>query len=79
MLCFLQTIPQLDGAYEYLKKVGSEPVDKAAFEEAAGVGIVISPEQITAAVADAINSKKEQLVEERWVAGLGPQLHDLLL
>ncbi|WIA16884.1 hypothetical protein OEZ85_013812 [Tetradesmus obliquus] len=62
----VKTTTQLDGAFEYLKKVGGEPTDAAAFEEAAGVGVVVTPEQISAAVADAIASKKEQLLEDRY-------------
>lgn len=62
----MQTIPQLDGAFEYLKKVGSEPVDRSAFDESSGVGVVVTPEQISAAVGEAIGGKKEQLLEERW-------------
>lgn len=62
----IKTTTQLDGAFEYLKKVGGEPTDAAAFEEAAGVGVVVTPEQISAAVADAIGSKKEQLLEDRY-------------
>jgi hypothetical protein len=38
----LQSTPQLDGAFEYLKKVGGESLDQAAFEESAGVGVVVS-------------------------------------
>lgn len=55
----------MDGAFEYLKKVGGEPVEPGAFDEAAGVGVVVTPEQVSAAVKEAINSKKEQLLEER--------------
>ncbi len=40
-LC-VQSIPQLDGAFEYLKKVGGTPLDKAQLNEAAGVGVVVS-------------------------------------
>lgn len=38
----LQSPPQLDGAFEFLKKLGPETLDGAAFEEAAGVGVVVS-------------------------------------
>jgi len=38
----LQSTAQLDGAFEYLKKVGGEPLDAAALEEAAGIGVVVS-------------------------------------
>jgi hypothetical protein len=37
-----QSTPQLDGAFDYLKRVGGEALDKAALEEAAGVGVVVS-------------------------------------
>lgn len=40
--CARQSTPQLDGAFEYLKKVGGETLDTAAFEESAGVGVVVS-------------------------------------
>ena len=37
----LQSIAQLDGAFDYLKKVGSTEVDTAALEAASGVGVVV--------------------------------------
>ncbi|KAF6264766.1 tRNA synthetases class I, catalytic domain-containing protein [Scenedesmus sp. NREL 46B-D3] len=41
----IKTTTQLDGAFEYLKRVGGEPADAAAFDEAAGVGVVVTGEQ----------------------------------
>lgn len=38
----LQGNNQLDGAFDYLKKVGGTTVDIKAMEEAAGVGVVVS-------------------------------------
>jgi hypothetical protein len=38
----IKSPPQLDGAFEFLKKLGPETLDGAAFEEAAGVGVVVS-------------------------------------
>jgi hypothetical protein len=32
--------------------------------------VVVTPEQISAAVADAIDIKKEQLLEDRWACYL---------
>ncbi len=37
-----QSPAQLDGAFEYLRKVGTTEVDKAALEDASGVGVVVS-------------------------------------
>lgn len=69
-----QSNAQLDGAFEYLKRVGPGEVVAAELEEAAGVGVVVSPEQIAAAVDAAIEGAKERLLEERCAAfggGLG--------
>ncbi|KXZ51794.1 hypothetical protein GPECTOR_11g237 [Gonium pectorale] len=56
---------QLDGAFEYLRKVGSTEVDKKALEESAGVGVVVTQEQILAAVAAEVEANKEKLLAER--------------
>jgi Glutaminyl-tRNA synthetase, non-specific RNA binding region part 1 len=61
----LQSPPQLDGAFEYLKRIGGEPLDAAALEEAAGVGVVVTQEQVAAAVAGAVDGARERLLEER--------------
>ncbi len=37
-----QSNPQLDGAFDYLKKVGTTDLDGQALEEASGVGVVVS-------------------------------------
>ncbi|KAI8472695.1 MAG: tRNA synthetases class I, catalytic domain-containing protein [Monoraphidium minutum] len=72
---------QLDGAFELLKKVGPGDVGRPALEEAAGVGVVVSPEQVAAAVAAALEAAKERLMEERYhmntnvlLAGITKQL-----
>ena len=61
---------QLDGAFEYLKKVGSMEIDSAALEEAAGVDVVIDAAQIKAAVAEVIASSATKLREERYHCNL---------
>jgi hypothetical protein len=48
-----------------LAQVGSEPIDVATFEEAAGVGVEVGPDQIQAAVAACIQENEEKLREER--------------
>ncbi|KAF8065733.1 Glutamine--tRNA ligase [Scenedesmus sp. PABB004] len=62
----IKSMPQLDGAFEYLRKLGGEPADAASFEAAAGVGVVVSAEEIAAAVAAAIEPKRDALLEERY-------------
>ncbi|GFR51525.1 hypothetical protein Agub_g13941 [Astrephomene gubernaculifera] len=57
---------QLDGAFEYLRRVGTTEVDKKALEEAAGVGVVVTPDQIKAAVAEEVEGSKEKLLAERY-------------
>lgn len=46
-------------------QVGSEAIDVAAFEQAAGVGVEVGPEQIKAAVAACIQENEAKLREER--------------
>lgn len=67
----MQSNAQLDGALEFLGKLGSEALDRAAFEEAAGVGVEVTPEQLRAAVAEVIEAHRERLLEERCVASGG--------
>lgn len=45
--------------------------DYKGFDEAIGVGIVITPEQIKAAVAEAIAEKKDLLVKKRYSVPIG--------
>lgn len=62
---------QLDGAFEYLSGVGAEPVQAAAFETAAGVGVSVTPEDVAAGVAAAIEAAREQLLLERCAGACG--------
>ena len=64
---------QLEAAFEYLKglpvKAGSEVAkldDEAKFIETTGIGIVITPEQVKAAVAAALEAKKDQVAAQRY-------------
>lgn len=62
----IKTTPQLEGAFDYLKKVGSMSVDNTALEEASGVGVVVTADQIQAAVSNAIEKAAVRLREERY-------------
>jgi glutaminyl-tRNA synthetase len=61
---------QLDAALEFLGKLGPTPLDLTQLEEAAGVGAVVTAEQIAAAVRDVVAANEETLVEQRYHANL---------
>jgi len=65
----LETPSKLDAAIEYGQK--ATEFDKAAFESACGVGVVISNEDIENAVMAVINANKEQLVKQRYRFNVG--------
>ncbi|PNH09069.1 Glutamine--tRNA ligase [Tetrabaena socialis] len=66
----MKSTAQLDGAFEYLRKVGTTEVDKKALEEASGVGVVVTAEQIKAAVAEEMEANTARLLEERYRVNL---------
>ena len=61
----LDTVLRVDAALNYLMSNIKETVDTKAFEEACGVGIVITPEQIEEAVEKLILTHKEEILEKR--------------
>ena len=62
----LKTLQQMDAAYKFLKAVGAEPLDTAALDEASGVGVVVTKEQIQAAVSKQIAANKEEIEAKRY-------------
>ena len=82
-----KSTPNLEGAFKYLKQhVGNKPLTSDlvhGLEEAAGVGVVITPQQIDATVGHHISKVKTQLIEQRYeaclLASLGTQLTFLSL
>ncbi|CAD7697335.1 unnamed protein product [Ostreobium quekettii] len=66
----IKTNAQLDGALDYLKSLGTASLDLSELEAASGVGVVVSVEEIKAAVAQIIQEKKETLLEERYQLNL---------
>ena len=74
VLCNLpqKSTPNLEGAFKYLKQhVGNEPFSPEVvrgLDEAAGVGVVITPQQIAATVDRHISKVKAQLQEQRYKA-----------
>lgn len=65
-----KSTPNLEGAFKYLKQhVGNKPLTSGlihGLEEAAGVGVVITPQQIDATVDHHISKVKTQLIEQRY-------------
>eukprot|EP00884_Botryococcus_braunii_P000839 jgi/Botrbrau1/10756/Bobra.180_2s0021.1 len=66
----IKSIAQLEGACAYLSQLGGEALDVAALEEAAGVGIQVTPEQVREAVALVVKKEEARLLEERYHANL---------
>jgi len=50
--------------------VGGEPIDVAAFQEAAGVGVEVGPDHVKAAVAACVQENEAKLKEERYHCNL---------
>ena len=69
ILVLQKSTPNLEGAFKYLKQhVGNKPFTPEivqGLEEAAGVGVVITPEQVAACVDRHISKVKPQLLEQR--------------
>ncbi|XP_053705343.1 glutamine--tRNA ligase [Synchiropus splendidus] len=62
---------QLAAALDFVKSHPQDPLNQKEFEEACGVGVVITPEQIESAVESLIKKHKEQLVKERYHFNMG--------
>ncbi|KAL6782008.1 TSQ1 [Auxenochlorella protothecoides x Auxenochlorella symbiontica] len=73
----LKSNAQLDAALEFLAQTGSEPLDAGALDEAAGVGVVVTPDQISAAVASTLAQHAQRLQEERYHANTNVLLAEI--
>lgn len=73
----LVTEPQLTAAFEYLLSNLQENVDVKAFNDFCGVGVVVTPEQVKAAVAEVINKNKDELVKSRYKFSFGNLMSEL--
>ncbi|XP_072025703.1 glutamine--tRNA ligase-like [Amphiura filiformis] len=62
---------QLTAAVDYFKSNPLDPVDQAAFEEACGVGVVISPDQIEDVVEEVLEKHKDGLNQKRYHYNMG--------
>ncbi|CAI2170745.1 13170_t:CDS:2 [Funneliformis geosporum] len=61
----VKTADQVAAAIKFVENAGKEIVD-TDFDNACGVGIVITPEQITSAISTFLESKREILVKDRY-------------
>ncbi|XP_037539879.1 glutamine--tRNA ligase [Nematolebias whitei] len=62
---------QLTAALDFVKGHPQDPICQKAFNEACGVGVIITPEQIEDAVESVIKKHKEQLLKERYRFNMG--------
>ncbi|XP_068453589.1 glutamine--tRNA ligase [Clinocottus analis] len=69
--CKICTELQLAAALEFVKSHPQDPINQAEFEEACGVGVAVTPEQIEEAVESLIKKHKEPLLRERYRFNMG--------
>ena len=62
----IPTSHQLDVAVDYLKSMGESPITDEEFKAKVGIGLNITEDDIKKEVKEAIESKKEQIVKERY-------------
>ncbi|XP_058499969.1 glutamine--tRNA ligase [Solea solea] len=67
----ISTELQLAAALEFLMSHPHDPINQKEFEDACGVGVVITPEQIEDAVESVIKKHKEELLKERYHFNMG--------
>eukprot|EP01062_Namystynia_karyoxenos_P062140 TRINITY_DN55068_c0_g1_i1.p1 TRINITY_DN55068_c0_g1~~TRINITY_DN55068_c0_g1_i1.p1 ORF type:complete len:704 (+),score=228.03 TRINITY_DN55068_c0_g1_i1:149-2260(+) len=73
----IATAQQCDAAIKFVTSQTGAAFDLAALEKAAGVGVTVSAETITAEVAKALAAKKDQVTKERYQFNLGRLLGEL--
>ncbi|KAK9105773.1 hypothetical protein Scep_022617 [Stephania cephalantha] len=67
----IKTPAQLDAALSFLGRVGPEKFSSNEFEEACGVGIEVSYDEIVAAVSKVLEENKATLIELRYRVNVG--------
>lgn len=58
-------------AFDYFKHFPLEPVDWPAFEQECGVGVIVTPDQVEAAVEEVIVKHKAGLQSQRYRYNMG--------
>ncbi|CAL5096754.1 unnamed protein product [Urochloa decumbens] len=67
----IKSSAQLDAALSFLSTLGPDSLDPVKFEEACGVGIFVSFEEIQSTVTDVLNENMEAIVEQRYRINVG--------
>nr|CAB3475950.1 unnamed protein product [Digitaria exilis] len=62
---------QLDAALSFLTNTGPDSLDVEKFEEACGVGVVVSIEEIKSTVTDVLEENMEAIKEQRYHINVG--------
>nr|P52780.2 RecName: Full=Glutamine--tRNA ligase; AltName: Full=Glutaminyl-tRNA synthetase; Short=GlnRS [Lupinus luteus]CAA62901.1 tRNA-glutamine synthetase [Lupinus luteus] len=70
----VKTTAQLDAALSFLSATGSENLDLNKFEEACGVGVEVSTEDIKHAVDEVVEENKATILELRYRVNVGELL-----
>ncbi|GFR75254.1 glutamine--tRNA ligase-like [Elysia marginata] len=73
----ITTEDQLNAALTYLLHHIDGDLDKKAFEEACGVGVVVTPEDIENAVEEVLKKHKDALQSKRYHYNTGPLLGEI--
>ncbi|PIA33290.1 hypothetical protein AQUCO_04100012v1 [Aquilegia coerulea] len=67
----IKTPAQLEAALLFLGRVASEEFESKNFEEACGVGVEVSTEEIELSVSKVFEEKKETILEQRYRTNVG--------
>nr|ATA66951.1 glutaminyl-tRNA synthetase [Saccharum hybrid cultivar]QCS40596.1 glutaminyl-tRNA synthetase [Saccharum hybrid cultivar] len=62
---------QLDAALSFLTNTGPDSLDVGKFEEACGVGVIVSIEEIKSTVTDVLEENMEAIKEQRYHINVG--------
>lgn len=73
----IKTAAQLDGALEHLATTDPDEFDLGVFENACGVGVVVSAEEIEVAVNEVFEERKSEILEKRYRINVGELLRDV--
>ncbi|CAI9096164.1 OLC1v1032248C1 [Oldenlandia corymbosa var. corymbosa] len=71
VLSKIKTPAQLEAAFTFLASIASEPLEVDKFEQACGVGVEVSAEDIKDAVNEVFEENKSTILEQRYRTNVG--------
>ncbi len=71
----ISTDVQLEAAINYVKKIGDANIDVKEFEEASGVGVVVTDEKIRSTIKGMYEEQKAAILKERYGYNFAVFLH----